>query len=84
MDSLIENMEKPLIESRNVGKGQIDLSHMIPMVGELRPIELIKKEDGAKDDKPSYCLVMTDGLGAHYYAQFSEATILRALKDCEK
>lgn len=75
-------MPNEFMTGKNHGTQSIDLSHITHMMGELRPVELHRKEDGAIDDRPSYCLVLQDQFGRHYYAELSEATLLDTLKDC--
>lgn len=50
---------------------QIDLRHLVPFAGELKPIELHIKEDGDINDEPSLALILRDGLCRNYVAQIS-------------
>lgn len=67
----------------NVGLEAIDLSLSPPLnpAIELRPTGLIRKEDGALGDKPSYCMILIGQNGQHYYAQMSEATLNDAIEE---
>ena len=49
------------IKTQDVGYGQIELNKpqhkgMI----QLKPVEIYHKEDGSKEDKPSFCFIMRD------------------------
>lgn len=49
---------------------------------ELRPTEFYLKEDGAKDNKPSLCIVLSSELSAHkIYGQISVKMLNRALNE---
>jgi hypothetical protein len=41
----------------NHGTGKLDLTHLRNAL-EVRPVEIHLKEDGSKENKPSFCLVM--------------------------
>lgn len=51
--------EKPF-KAVNHGKKQIDLLHLGLNAIELRPTEIHLRENGAVDEAPSFCIVLTD------------------------
>lgn len=58
----------------NCGKGKIDVTKFSEAyIGQLKPIELYMKEDGAVNNKPSFCFILErrgllGGEKAYYFA----------------
>lgn len=48
----------PYMTAKDWGTGKMDLRHHGPRLRELRLIELHHKSDGARDDGPSFAIVL--------------------------
>lgn len=67
----------------HVGSGPIELSGM-NTVYEFRPIEFFIKEDGAKDDGPSFAIVGQTHFGAKCIMQISAKMFRVAYEEMKK
>lgn len=63
------------------GTDKIDLSHLPYYTLELRPTEFHFKIDGAKDDKPSICIIMGGIPGNLVFGEMSLNTLDECLNE---
>lgn len=84
MNPLPEHMSKPF-EGFHHGTSQINLKPYLPekatVVAELRPIQIHCKADGDINNKPSFCIVMSDNTTHCVYGQISLKMLNQGLKD---
>jgi len=62
------------------GTGKIDLSQHQHLI-QMKPVEIHHKEDGTKDDKPSFAIVMTSPVMDPVVGQISLEMLNEGLED---